>query len=80
MTDELDGMFKKVSFDEAYRTSMEQDKKCREYVSQGAVLDGPSDLDREYTTFSNQSSEYHQQFSGEELALLMTRALAEGKL
>ena len=77
MSETIDGMFKKIPFEEAVIKIKDYARKNVEYTHQGAVLDGERPLDKEYTEFIVESKEYHSQFSQDELQALVKRAFEE---
>ncbi|MEK6863753.1 MAG: hypothetical protein AABX27_00500 [Nanoarchaeota archaeon] len=79
MKTNLEGMFQKVPFEEAYKTTMKHNKRISDYKARNAVLNGNLPLDQEYTAFAKQAAEYQLQFTSNELFALMERADQEAK-
>ena len=77
MSETIDGMFEKIPFEEAYQTTMNQNKQLKQYKDQGAVLLGERPLDKQYTAFVTEAAEYQMQFSTDELFTILGKSLEE---
>ena len=77
MAENLEGLFKKISFEEAYQQVKTYDGKLQEFTKQGAVIDGERELDQKYTACAQEVAKYYLQFSQEELLTLLGKMIEE---
>ena len=77
MSEDMEGMFQKIPFEEAYAKTMEHDRQLKAFKAQGAVLEGERELDKSYTAFARRAAEYQMQFSEAELCALLGKSLEE---
>ena len=72
-------MFDKISLDEVCQKMKEYDKKIKEFKAQGAVVYGDRGLDKQYTGFLAEVTEYIFQFSEDECYAIMGKCAREAE-
>ena len=69
----LEGKFKKIPFDEAYKQIHKYQEQKEELEAQGAIKGGNKEIDKKYVALLNKTVSYSLQFSEEELYLIIEK-------
>lgn len=64
-------LFQKIPFAEAIKKIIEHEEKIKSLKSKGAILNGSTDLDREYALAINEGVKYSLQFNEEESLVIL---------
>lgn len=79
MTKKLEGMFKEIPFDEAYKKIHGYEQELQKLKAGGAVKGGEKKIDKKYVALINESISYCMQFSKEELYAIIGKAMETKK-
>ena len=77
MAESIDGLFEKIPLEEAYKQIQAYQDELLDYKSQGAVLNGTTELDKKYMAVIKTFTEYCSQFNEAELNAIAGKALQD---